>query len=215
MSAELGVTPAFYEDEEDFYPSSDGRPFAEGDLHFDLMADCIKGLRYHEEGNPKARISPDCYVVLGAGMRLRDSYKVWEENGLVPDVVFEFTSRQTRHEDRTKKWPVYERVLRVPEYFQFDPEGDYLEPRLQGFRLVNGRHVRMEMMDNRLHSDVLGLDLVHKGEEFRLFDPARGKFLFMPFVYIRHKEAESEALWALEVEKSRLRAEITALRACR
>ena len=28
------------------------------------------------------------------------------------------------------KRPLYERTLRVPEYFLFDPTGDYLRPRL-------------------------------------------------------------------------------------
>jgi Uma2 family endonuclease len=136
-----------------YYPDSDGKPMAETEKHRDLMIYSIEALKaffdarpdvqvsgnnfiYFEEGNPKARISPDCYVVFGVPKRVRDSYKSWEEGGKLPAVIFEFTSKKTRREDVHKKRPLYEQVLRVSEYFQFDPTGDYLKPRLQGFRWV-------------------------------------------------------------------------------
>ncbi len=119
---------------------------------------------FWEEGNPKARLSPDAYVVFGVPNHLRDSYKSWEEGGRLPDVVFEFTSRKTQREDTDTKLPRYETTLRTPEYFLFDPTGDYLRPRLQGYRLESGRYVRLELVDDRLHSERLGLDLVQEGE---------------------------------------------------
>ena len=65
------------------YPSSDGRPIAEGDhqrtpltyavdalrLHFRDRPDVyVSGnlLIYYEEGNPRASVAPDVFVVLGA-----------------------------------------------------------------------------------------------------------------------------------------------------
>jgi len=60
---------------------------------------------FWEEGKPKSRISPDTYVVFGAEMRLRDSYMAWKEDGLLPDVVFEVTSRATQREDLETKMP--------------------------------------------------------------------------------------------------------------
>jgi Uma2 family endonuclease len=205
-----------------YYPTRDGKPMGETDKHRDLMMYTIEALKtryaaqpnvyvsgnnfvYWEEGNPKARISPDVYVVFGVPMRQRDLYKAWEEGGRLPDVVFEFTSKKTRHEDRRKKLPLYEQTLRVKEYFQFDPTGDYLRPRLQGFRLVDDRYVSLEIRDSRLHSEQLGLDLVQDGERLRLFDPQREEWLLTPLEQAR-RAAEAEA------EVARLRAQLAALR---
>jgi ABC-type multidrug transport system ATPase subunit len=174
---------------------------------------------YYDEGNPKGRVSPDCYVVFGVEKRVRDSYKAWEEGGRAPSVVFEFTSKKTRKEDTVTKFRLYESVLRVPEYFLFDPTGDYLKPRLQGHRLVDGRYVALELVDGRLHSEVLGLDLVMEGERLRLYDPARGVFLLDPLEQTRRAnaeaaraEAEARRAEAAEAESARLRAALEALR---
>src|SRR5207248_958988 len=117
---------------------------------------------YWQEGNPRKCVSPDCYVVFGVGMRQRDCYKAWEEGGKLPDVVIEFTSKKTKKEDTQTKRPLYERELKVPEYFLFDPTGDYLQPRLQGYRLVQGEYVPLELVDNRLYIEQLGLELVQE-----------------------------------------------------
>jgi Uma2 family endonuclease len=152
------------------YPTRNGRPMGETDKHRELMAYLIAALKvyfadqpdvyisgnnfvYWQEGDAKARISPDGYVVFGAEMRLRDFYKVWEEGWRLPNVVFEFISRKTRREDTDTKVPLYEQTLKTPEYFLFDPTGDYLRPRLQGYRLQGGRYVRLELVHNRLHSE--------------------------------------------------------------
>jgi Uma2 family endonuclease len=197
---------------------------------------------YWQEGVRKAVVSPDVYVVFGVEKRQRDLYKLWEE-GQTPAVVFEFTSRKTRTEDIYDKLPVYEKVLRVPEYFLFDPTGDYLYPPLQGFRLRDGEYVAMEMAGSRLHSDQLGLDLVWEGETVRLFDPKTGDWLRTPAEEFQRAEearqlaaeaemrareatqraneaelraqAEAQARQDAEAEAQRLRAELEALRAQR
>ncbi|HZO87840.1 MAG TPA: Uma2 family endonuclease [Chthonomonadaceae bacterium] len=218
-----------FRDEEDFYPSSDGKPMAETDTHRQLMMYCIDALTiyfadrpdvyvsgnnfiYFEEGNPKARVSPDCYVVFGVPKRQRNSYMVWKEGGKLPAVVFELTSRKTRKEDVSVKRPLYESVLRVPEYFLFDPTGDYLKPRLQGYRLVEGRYQPLLPAEGRLHSEQLGLDLVEEGENLRLYDPQRNESLLTPLELAQRAEAEAQARAAAEAENERLRAEIEALR---
>ncbi len=73
--------------------------------------------------------------MFGAEQRPRNSYKSWEEEGVLPAVVVEFTSRKTRVEDVSEKMQLYER-LRIPEYFLFDPIGDYLRPALRGYRMT-------------------------------------------------------------------------------
>ena len=205
------------------YPTRDGRPMGETDKHREMMAYLIAALKVHfagqpnvyvsgnnfvfwEEGQSKSRVSPDTYVVFGAEMRLRDSYFAWQEGGLLPDVVFEVTSRATQREDVEIKLPLYEQVLKTPEYFLFDPTGDYLRPRLQGYRLQDGRYVRLELVNDRLHSERLGLDLVQEGETLRLYDPVQAKFLLTAL-------QQDQRAAAAEAEVVRLRAEIEALRA--
>ena len=97
------------------YPSSDGRPKAESDVQLTPLTYAREALRHHvrhrrdvyvsgnlliyyEEGNPKARVAPDVFVVVGAPDRDRSSYLHWEEpKG--PDFVLEITSRSTWRED--------------------------------------------------------------------------------------------------------------------
>ena len=205
------------------YPTRDGRPMAETDKHREIAFYIIQALKtyyadrsdvyvsgnnfvFWEEGNPKARLSPDAYVVFGPSPALRDSYMAWKERGQLPAVVFEFTSRKTQREDTDTKLPLYEGVLKTPEYFLFDPTGDYLKPRLQGYRLVDGQYVRLELVNDRLHSDQLGLDLVQQGEDLRLYDPQRQEYL--PTV-LEQAQRVAEA----ESEIQRLRAEVAALKA--
>lgn len=229
------------------YPVRDGKPMAETDKHADIMVYCKESLRLHfapcaaevyisgnnfvfwEEGNPKARVSPDVYAVFGAPQRQRDSYKAWEENGLLPSVVVEITSRKTQAEDVGDKFHLYEQVLRVPEYFQFDPTGDYLTPRLQGNRLVSGRYQRILLegeTNDRLYSEQLGLYFVMQNETLRLFNPETGQFLptlaeAEAKAHAETQRAETEAqraataverIEALDDENARLRAQLDELR---
>src|SRR5579871_615106 len=205
------------------YPTGDRKPMAEDALHRDLMIYAIPALKlhfadrpdvyisgndflYYEEGVPSRRISPDCYVVIGVEPKQRRRfYKVWEENNVLPAVVFEFTSAKTRREDEGSKRTIYETVLRVPEYFQFDPSGDYLKPRLQGKRLQNDQYVTIALQNDRMYSEQLRLDLVIVEESLRFYDPVRGEWLHT------HEE-QAQRAEAAEAELARLRAELEALR---
>src|SRR5262245_39436037 len=111
-----------------------------------------------ERGNKRKRVSPDIFVVFGVLNRPRDNYLVWEE-GEGPDVVIEVTSKSTPKTDRDVKLPLYRDVLRVREYFLFDPKAEYLNPPLQGYRLSRGRYVPIRSVAGRLPSEVLGLHL--------------------------------------------------------
>lgn len=213
------------------YPVSDGKPMAESDLHRDIAFYVIEALKQHFrsrpdvyvsgnnfiywiEGNPRRSVSPDAYVVFGVEMRPRDCYMAWLEGGRLPNVVFEFTSRKTRREDTDKKRPLYEQELRVPEYFLFDPRGDYLKPRLQGFRLQDKQYVPLEVVNGRLHSEQLGLDLVQHGETLRLFDPAVGEWLPSPQELAERAAAEAQRA-AAEAERAAAAAQRAAAEAQR
>jgi Uma2 family endonuclease len=199
---------------DDQYPTSDGKPMAETDRHADIMTYLKEGLRgffsanpnvyvsgnnfiYWVQGDPAQVVSPDVYVVFGVPMMQRDCYMAWKEGGLLPDVVFEITSKKTRREDSQKKLPLYEKVFEAAEYYQFDPFGEYLRPRLQGFHLVDGTYVRQPVSNGRLRSPRLGLDLVEQDDWLGLFDPVRGEFIPSyadQMAEISRLKAENEAL---------------------
>ena len=135
---------------------------------------------YYEEGNPRAVVAPDVFVVLGAPGHDRRTYKLWEEPK-APDFVLEVTSHSTRREDEGSKRRVYAK-LGVREYWRFDPTGDYLDPPLKGERLDAGRYVGLALraLPDRSpagRSEVLGLDLAVVDGRFRFHDPVTGRHL--------------------------------------
>jgi Uma2 family endonuclease len=203
---------------EPLYPESDGKPMAETDTHAELLINLrvaldnhfrddpnvyVSGnlLIYYVEGNPAKRFAPDVFVVRGVPKGQRRIYALWEE-GVVPQVVIELSSRQTWKEDLQTKWRLYEQ-LGVQEYFIFDPEYDYLDEALVGYRLVDGQYVDMEAPDRRLHSEVLGLDLVDTGETLRLSDPSTQQFLPTAREAVGAQQRAAE----LEAELARYRAQ--------
>lgn len=171
-------------------------------------------------------VSPDCYVVFGVGNELRDLYKVWEEGWQTPAVVIEITSKSTQKEDMNKKFRRYEQDLHVPEYFLFDPTGDYLNPILQGFRLQNGQYVRIPFQNDRLYSEQLKLELVIQGNTMRFYNPETEAWLPSPEevqeqaeterqnadIARQNAERERQARMEAEAEIAKLRAELEALR---
>lgn len=203
------------------YPYSDGEPMAETDTHINQLIYLREALSdyyrddpnvyvagnlfvYYQEGDPTRVVAPDVFVVKGVPKRDRRTFQVWRE-GKGPDVVFELTSRSTRRDDLGLKKGVYE-VLGAKEYFIFDPLGEYLDPRLVGFRLAEWGYHRIE--EDPLVSRVLGLELWPEGEMLRLVDPETGAKLLTPL------EAQA-ALRQAEAEVQRLQAEIDRLSANR
>lgn len=203
------------------YPESDGQPMAESDLHRKEMTYLIDALTdhfrpavdvyvagnlffYYKKGDPRAVVAPDLFVVKGVAKRDRKVYKLWEEHRS-PCFVVEVTSDTTRDEDLSDKRTVYEQ-LGVKEYFLFDPLGDYLDPRLQGHRLMNGRYRPAPLeADGSLVSRTTGVTLQIEGEHLRLTETSSGKPL------LRYAEVADQSR-ALEDENARLRAELERLR---
>lgn len=218
--ARMSAIPLQHDD--GFYPSSDGKPMAESDLHQREMLDLIAALRdryrtapdvyvagnnllYYVRGDRGAVISPDVYVVKGVPKGLRKSYKLWEE-GVGPCFVIEVTSASTRDEDLRRKLDLYER-LGVEEYFLHDPLGDYLSPPLQGYRLATGGRYRRisPEPDGTLISRTTSLRLLREGECLRLLDLATGT----PLPTVEESLEENRRLAA---ENDRLRRELESLR---
>ena len=65
--------------------------------------------------------------------------------------------------------------LKVREYFLFDPLQEYLEPSLQGFRLVEGHYHPIALDGSGIYSEVLGLRLERDDTDLRFFNLATGR----------------------------------------
>ena len=201
------------------YPTSDGKPMAETDYHYLLMTALrqtldfkfagdpmiyVSGnlLVYYEQGNKRKHVAPDVFVVKGVAKKKRLHYLTWEE-GKSPNVVIEITSKSTRNEDTVKKFELYRDVLKVKEYFLFDPFGDYLKPkRLRGYRLRKGEYEPIALVDGRMPSQMLGLHLERDTDTLRLYDPETKAWLLTPDERADQAERENAAL-VKEVERLR------------
>ena len=214
------------------YPCSDGQPMAETDIHATCMMYVTYALRrlfevrrqenvyvasnnflYYEQGNPRAVVAPDVYVVLGVPAHLRDTYLLWNEpKG--PDFVLEVTSASTRRDDARRKREVYA-ALGVSEYFLYDPRAEYLTPPLQGWRLVEGEYRRLPAVTElagrsmAVTSEVLGLEFRDEREArmVRLRDPRTGRDLLTYEESERAREEEADERRSAE---ARLEFEIAA-----
>ncbi len=220
------------------YPESDGTPMGETDAHITALIYLMNALRdhfrddpqvyvagnmflYYEEGDPSAVVAPDVFVVKGVSNYKRRTYKLWEEGGKAPDVVFELSSRSTRLEDLGTKRAVYT-MLGVSEYYIFDPYGEYLEPRLWSYHLErdNGVTEYLRVMGDVVYSPVLGLELFAEEDILRLRNPETGKKLLTDLeaqaarrAEAKARRAEAEARRAVEAEVARLRAELARYKA--
>lgn len=207
------------------YPESDGLSMAESDIIRDYLTYTVETLNIYfrshsdiyisgnificyEEGNPQSVVTPDIFAVFGVPKKKRRIYKVWEEGGKIPDFVMEITSRKTVSEDQGTKKGLYA-YLGVKEYFQYDPMADYLNPQLQGFRLINGNYFPLEKIDldknnYAIYSEVLGLELRFNKGEMRLFDSVARKCL------LNHQETE-EARLEQQIKAERFAAKLREL----
>ncbi len=209
-----------------YYPESDGKPMAETDVHRSLIIALIEALSiyfqhdpevyvsgnillYYEEGKPPKSVSPDVLFVRGIAKKLRRTYKLWEE-GRMPDVVFEISSRKTWGDDWHVKFQLYAR-LGVKEYYLFDPEYDYLPEPLIAFRLTNSIYKKLKVKKNRVYSEALGLELVDTGETLRLFHQPTGRFLPTLAEETQAREQAEAALKQAESEIAKLQAELARL----
>jgi Uma2 family endonuclease len=213
------------------YPDSDGKPLGETDFHISAILHLRSALRrrfyrdervyvaadmllYYEEGNPAARRAPDVFVVKGVGNHDRRSYKLWVEK-IAPCVVIEVSSPETWLEDKGDKRAIYE-AIGVREYYLFDPLGEYLAPRLQGFELAGGSYRPVEpIAAESIRSAELGLVFRAEGSMLRVVDPVTGEVVptldeavDRAEAEARRAEAEARRAARAEAELARLQAEI-------
>jgi Uma2 family endonuclease len=172
------------------YPSADGEPVAETYDHLYAILTTLEVLKqyltgrqatvlanqflYYSQGLPKLRTAPDVMVIFDVEPGGRDNYKIWEE-GQVPVVIFEMTSKGTQDQDKTFKKTLYEQ-LGVQEYWLFDPKGEWIEETLQGYRLRGETYE--PITDSR--SEPLQLRLVVEGKLIGFYREDTGEKLLIP-----------------------------------
>ena len=201
------------------YPSSDGEPLAETSVHIDAIINAVITLRnylegqqaivladqflYYVQGFPKFRVAPDVMVIFNVPPGARDNYKVWEETQ-VPSVIFEMTSAGTKDRDEIVKKDLYE-GLDVPEYWQFDPKGEWIPEKLRGYRLRDG--VYAPITDGR--SEPLQLRLEVDGSLIAFYREDTGEKLLASDELVQALRQETLARQEAEVllEQERQRAE--------
>ena len=215
------------------YPDSDGLPMAENDFQLRTMTYAIEALAtrfrtrsdvyvsgdlfvYHEENNNTVRVAPDVFVVFGVPNHRRRTYLLWQE-GKAPDFVMEVASPSTWQADVGDKRDTYAGIG-VSEYWLYDPIGGYHDPRLQGFRLVEGRYEPLpvtERTDGVLtgYSEALALALrLYPDDRFRFHDPASGRDLPSLDEAAQAREEAEDRLRESEAARKALEAELRALR---
>ena len=193
------------------YPSGDGEPVAETFDHLYVILITIEVLRqylqevqacvlgnqylYYEEGNSGKRCAPDVMVIFGVRPGSRDNYKIWEE-GEVPKVVFEMTSKGTKDNDDIDKKSLYAQIG-IEEYWQFDPKGEWILGQLRGFRLVDNEYVTVTSNE----SLALGLRLEVTGALISFYRLDNDEKLLIP-VELREKAKQLQSQLSFEQTRS-------------
>ena len=139
---------------------------------------------------PLRKLRPDLLVAFGVAREPEaPSYRV-SERGKPPDFVLEVSSPSTVKRDIGSKREIYA-AARVPEDWLFDPLGEQLQPRLQGYRLVNGQYAALAATgaeaESPIRSGVLGAVLRTRGAILLVQEPGRQRAI--PTI------TELEAMW--------------------
>ncbi len=141
------------------YPVDDDEPMTSSLPHCDAFVYALAAVRthlwdvdwlmpgdfavYYEPLPPGApgpgpAVVPDLQVIVGTPLDGNTSYCLWEV-GKVPALALEMTPKYPQAMDPVHQHALYA-WLGVPEYWLYDPHGDYLASRLQGWQLVDGHY---------------------------------------------------------------------------
>jgi len=179
------------------YPDSDGKPMAENTLQYewivmiqgnldDMFADdpdvFVAGdnLIYPKQGDPKVAKAPDVYVAFGRPKGYRGSYKVWEEDDIFPQVIFEVLSPSNTASDMKVRRDFY-RNYGAEEYYVLDPYANFVEGWVR-----QGRRFDEILAMNGFVSPRLGIRFELTPGEAVLFRPNGNRF--HGFVEISQRE---------------------------
>jgi Uma2 family endonuclease len=200
------------------YPGSDGKPIADNTLQFQwimtiqgnldlLFADdpavLVAGdyLVYPAEGNASISQAPDVYVAFGRPKGHRPSYKVWEEGGVFPQVVFEVLSPGNTAQEMNRKRVFYDRYG-AEEYYILDPDDRLLE----GW-LWSGDRLAPVAITPAFVSPRLGIRFGRTGDDIVVLTPADERFLtFLELGEVQRRAVAEAALERQRADQERQRA---------
>jgi len=165
------------------YPDSDGEPMADNTAQFNWISIIMWNLEhlfagdpnvfvardhliYPVEGNAKLRQAPDVYVAFGPHKGDRGSYRVWEEGGVFPQVIFEVWSPKNRQQPMEDKRDFYEEYGAEEYYIVYPEFPSYAE----GWTRAGGKFVRVPEV-NGFVSPRLGVRFALDQGELTLFGP--------------------------------------------
>lgn len=142
------------------YPDDDGLPMSDntqqmkwifrlyGNLTVSYQNDpnvfvAANHLIYPVEGDNKNRQAPDVFVAFGRPKVDRGSYRVWEEDNVFPQVIFEVWSPGNRYAAMQDKFAFYEKYG-AEEYYILYPE---FPAHAEGYRRDGEKLAPVEEMD--------------------------------------------------------------------
>ena len=145
------------------YPADNGESVPESSLQFDWIGLLKWALEaayasrpdvhvagdhviYPVRGSNQISSAPDVYVAFGRPKGARTSYRVWEEDNVFPQVVFEIWSASDSRPRMETKRQFYERHG-AEEFYLIRPDSPAT---IQGWRRVDGRLEPVEQIDGFL-----------------------------------------------------------------
>lgn len=170
------------------YPDSDGKPMAENTLQAEWIVTIHGNLAILFKDNPNVFVAmdnfiypvvgdntictaPDVYVAFGRPKGHRGSYKVWQEDNIFPQVVFEILSPGNRRKEMRLKRTFYEQYG-VEEYYVYDPDRNTFEAWIR----VSGELI-LQMSVIEWVSQRLGVRFDLSGEQLVISTPNGTRFL--------------------------------------
>jgi Uma2 family endonuclease len=168
------------------------------------------GIYYNPDEPP---IVPDGFLSLGVesvkSENLRSSYVLWEEQGILPQLVLEVVSKTYRREYSGKK-DFYEQ-LGILYYVVYNPSRRR-KPTLEVYKLIQGRY--LPMLGNPVWLPELGLGI---GKERQTYQGREREWMFWYDAqgqrYLLPEERADQATDALAQEQARSRQLADRLRA--
>lgn len=205
------------------YPECDGEPMADNTLQFTWISILKWNLEhlfakdphvfvagdhliYPTEGDNTTRVAPDVYVAFGPAKGDRGCYKVFEEGGVFPQVIFEVWSPGNRMSRMEKKRQFYEKYG-AEEYYIIYPEEP--SPGVEGWLRRGDELVSVEEM-NGFTSLRLGIRFEVDELNVRVFGPNGREFL-SPDEIASELEAAELREEAIRREKEKLAAKLREL----
>lgn len=210
------------------YPDSDGEPMSDNTVQFRWIVtlqgnldDMYRGvpdvfvagdhLIYPVRGDRDTRQAPDVYVAFGRPKGDRGSYKVWEEGGIFPQVVFEVWSPNNRFEKMRKKFAFYEKHG-AEEYYIVYPE---FPMHIDAWQRSSDRFVQLETVSGFV-SPRLGIRFEVTPDELTVFRPDGTRFLsFLELAGRAADETERAQREAARAQQEAARAQQEAERAAK